>query len=183
MSLAMLLSRPSGIGFFTSFQRYERRGIWTVARRRSLRALQVIARVKVRASVFVGGFHPTSRFLHSSFWSSYLDTPQSLLAGRFALSARVGADSAVLVVARVPLTFFAAQAAGRDTRVEHLADDLFIRACSAVGERCCRGAHISAIQIQPNALTQQGNPLLGKAAVRTWRARLRARIHLVDGGD
>jgi hypothetical protein len=67
----------------------------------------------------------------------------------------------------MPLAFFAAKAAGRDARVEHLADDLIVRACSAGGERCCRGAHIRAIQIQPNALTQRGNPLLGKAAVRT----------------
>jgi hypothetical protein len=84
---------------------------------------------------------------------------------RFALSARVGADPAVLVVARVPLTLFAS--AGGDARIEHLADDLFVRACSARGERCGPGAHIGAIQIQPNALTQLGIPLLGKAAVRT----------------
>ena len=74
-------------------------------------------------------------------------TPQSLLAGRVARSAHVGADSAVLVVARVPLTFFPAKAAGRDARVEHLADDLFVRARSAGGEGCCRGADIRAIQV------------------------------------
>jgi len=110
-------------------------------------------------------------------------TPQSLLAGRFARSARVGADSTVFVMARVPSTFFAAKPAGHDARVEHLAQDVFVRACSAAGERCCRGADIRAIQIQPNTLTQFGNPLLGKAAVRARRAGLHARIHLVDGGD
>jgi hypothetical protein len=67
----------------------------------------------------------------------------------------------------MPLTFFAARAAGRDARVEHLADDLFARACFPVGDRCCRSADIRAIQIEPNAQTLLGNPLLGKSAVRT----------------
>ena len=92
-------------------------------------------------------------------------TAHSLQAGRFARPARVGADSAVLVVPRVPLTFFAAEAARRDARIEHFADDLSVRPRATGGKRCRRTADVGAIQIDPNALTQRGHPLLGNACV------------------
>jgi hypothetical protein len=65
------------------------------------------------------------------------------------------------------LTFFAAEAAGRDARVEHLAHDLVVRARSAGSKRRCRGTDIRPIQIQANALTQLGDPLFGKTPGRT----------------
>ena len=60
----------------------------------------------------------------------------------------------MLVLARMPLAFFATDAAGGDTHVKQFADDLFVRPRSSAAESSEGVAHVCAVEVQPDALTE-----------------------------
>jgi len=89
----------------------------------------------------------------------------------------------VLVHARVPLTFLAADLARDGARIEHLSKELLVRTGAPRSQRPGRRADIGAVQIEPDALAQLLHLVLGKAGVRAGNAGLRARVTFLDATD
>jgi hypothetical protein len=65
------------------------------------------------------------------------------------------------------LTFFATDAARGDTGVEQFADDLFIRPRSSAAECSERVAHVCAVEVQSDALTELRHHLFCETRVGT----------------
>jgi hypothetical protein len=71
----------------------------------------------------------------------------------------------VLVFRAVPLTLLPTEVAGSYARVEHLSDDLFIRASAAVCDHRSCAADVGTIEVQADALAEMRDHLLGQARV------------------
>ena len=101
-------------------------------------------------------------------------------AGALAAPAGLGADFAVFVMLRMLLALFRAEAAGRAASLDDRRQDLFIRARAARGHGAGRNADIGAVKIEPDALLELLNVVLGEAGVCAGRAGLRARVTFLD---
>lgn len=92
----------------------------------------------------------------------------------------LSADTAVFVLARMPLTLRGTAVTGKLTRLNRGAQHFFVGTRSARSERTGRPAKIGAIEIQANALAQLLDHRLRKTCVRACDARLSASEALVD---
>ncbi len=106
-----------------------------------------------------------------------------LSAGLLAASAGVGADLAVLVHFGVARTFLGAEFAGGRARLDHLAQQILIRP-GATGSQTSRHlAYVGAIHVEPDALPELIDHLLGQAGVGARDAGLGAGVTFVDAAN
>jgi hypothetical protein len=87
------------------------------------------------------------------------------LASLLAAAARLGADPAVFVIARVAFAFFPAEPARGHTGYDRETNDLFIRSCASRGNRARHVAQIGAIEIEADALCELLDHLLSETCV------------------
>src|SRR5699024_338237 len=102
------------------------------------------------------------------------DGREELGAGGLAVPARLGADAAVLVHARVLLALITTRPAGGDAGLEVGPGDVGV-VTGVAGQDPRRGrAAVGAVEVGPDALAQVRDHLLAQARVRARGARLRA---------
>ena len=104
------------------------------------------------------------------------DVPHRLLAGLLAATTSLSADPAVLVVPGMVLALLPAKLAGGRTDLKHLPQNLFIRSRAPRHQGACGGAHVGAVEIEPDALLQLLDHFLGtrQASAHAVQARAQA---------
>jgi hypothetical protein len=85
--------------------------------------------------------------------------------------------------ARVPVTFFTADAASQGASLKGAANRLLVRARAARSDRTGRDTDICAIQVQSNTLRQFFDHVFAQAGIRATGAGLRAGIALLDAAN
>ena len=101
----------------------------------------------------------------------------------FAAAARFRADSAMLVLARMPLAFLAADTAGLRTCLQRGDDHLLVRPSPARSDRARSNADVGAVEIEADALPKLIDHVLGEAGVGAGCAALGAGIAFLDTAD
>lgn len=91
--------------------------------------------------------------------------PHRLLAGLLATAARAGANAAVLVLPRVAPALLSAQLAGGRAKLKHLPQDLLIGARPPRRQGAGGGAHVRAVEIEPDALPELLDHFLSQAGI------------------
>src|SRR5690606_448269 len=115
-------------------------------------------------------------------------TSGSQAAGGFgarplAAPAGIGAGTAVLMLVSVALAFVAAGVACGFAGMEHEADDFLVEAGPARRHGACRGAHVGAVEVEPDALGELLDRRLAETGVGAGGAGLRAVIAGLDAAD
>jgi hypothetical protein len=96
---------------------------------------------------------------------SSTDVAHRLLAGLLAATTSLSADPAVLVVPGMALALLPANLAGGRADLKHLPQNLFIRSRAPRRQGAGGGTNIRAIEIEPDALLQLLDHLLGQAGI------------------
>ena len=86
----------------------------------------------------------------------------------------------MLMMARVPLALVAATTTRIRASFEECLDRMPLPCGLATDDATRRFAHVSAIEVEPDANDEVGDVLFGKARVRACRARLSAGMARVD---
>lgn len=97
-----------------------------------------------------------------------------LLASLHATPAFFRTDAAVFVFLGMPFALVPAQTASRGASVEHAPDHFLVGAGPSCRESARDIADVSAIEVEPDALGQFLDFVLGKTGIGTRRANLRA---------
>lgn len=108
---------------------------------------------------------------------------QNVLARLFASSTDLGADAAVLVVARVPLTFIAASSTSLDASPNSSARELGHELGLPGEDASGRDTDVTAVVTQRNARDHRLDIGLAEVSVGTGRAALSTLEARVDAGD
>jgi hypothetical protein len=114
---------------------------------------------------------------------SAADILKRVLTRTFAAPARLGANPAVLVLILMSLALLRAATARRQTHLQLLAKNVFVRSCPARCQRTTGETYISAVEIQSNALTQLRHHILRQTGIGATRAHLRAAIAFFNATD
>ncbi len=107
---------------------------------------------------------------------------QELPAGLLAAPAGLGAHPAVLVQPGMALALVAAALAGGHAGLQQRPGDACVGLGLAAGDPDGGGAHVGAVQAQPDALDQLGQVLLAQVVVGVGGAGLGAVVERADGG-
>jgi hypothetical protein len=114
---------------------------------------------------------------------SSADVPHRLLAGLVALVANFSANTAVLVLPRVALALLSAHLAGGGAELKHLPQDLFIGAGAPRRERAGGSTYIGTVEVEPDALLELLDHLLGEAGIGARGTGLGAGVTFIDAAD
>jgi hypothetical protein len=106
-----------------------------------------------------------------------------LLARLLAAAARLSADPAVLVLPSVALTLLTAHLAGGRADLKHLAQDLLIGAGPPRRQGAGGSTYIRTVEVEPDALLQLLDHLLGEAGIGAGGTGLRAGLTFIDAAD
>jgi hypothetical protein len=99
-------------------------------------------------------------------------TPHGVLTALHTPLASLGADAAVFEFAGVTLALLGAKTACSCTNVQHTANDIVVRPCTAGCEATSDGTNVGAIKIEADALRQIAHLFLSQARIGAGRARL-----------
>jgi hypothetical protein len=89
----------------------------------------------------------------------------------------------VLVLSRVPLALLTAEAARQGAGLEHAANDLLVGARAPRGNCSGSVAYVCAVHVEPDALAELLDHVLGETGVSAGCASLSAAITLFDAAD